>query len=62
MLLAPGDYTVTAGLANRGFAEGSFEEALSFEHNVHAFTVVQPSHSIRWTGAINLRPTLSLGA
>jgi lipopolysaccharide transport system ATP-binding protein len=62
MLLAPGDYTLTAGLANRGFAEGSFEEALSFEHDVHAFTVVRPSGGAAWAGAINLRPTLSVGA
>ena len=62
MLLAAGDYTVTAGLANRGFAEGSFEEALSFEHEVHAFTVVHPSRAIRWTGAVNLRPTLTVGS
>jgi lipopolysaccharide transport system ATP-binding protein len=62
MLLAAGDYTVTAGLANRGFAEGSFEEALSFEHDVHAFTVVHPAQAIRWLGAIHLRPTLSLSA
>jgi lipopolysaccharide transport system ATP-binding protein len=60
MLLAAGDYTVTAGLANRGFAEGSFEEALSFEHDTHAFTVVHPADSIRWSGAVNLRPDLSL--
>jgi lipopolysaccharide transport system ATP-binding protein len=62
VLLAPNDYTVTVGLANRGFAEGSFEEALSFEHEVHAFTVVRGSKSIVWSGAINLRPELSVGA
>ncbi len=62
MLLAPGDYTVTAGLANRGFAEGSFEEALSFEHDVHAFTVVRPAGSAVWAGVVNLSPTLSVRA
>jgi lipopolysaccharide transport system ATP-binding protein len=60
VLLAPGDYTVTVGLANRGFGEGSFEEGLSFEHDVHAFSVVRGSGSIVWTGSINLRPELSI--
>jgi len=60
MLLAPGDYTVTAGLANGGFAEGSFEEVLSFEHETHAFTVVRGSGSILWSGVVNLCPTLSV--
>ncbi len=62
VLLAPGDYTVTVGLANRGFAEGSFEEALSFEHDVHAFTVVRLSGGLVWMGAINLRPELSIAS
>ena len=62
VLLAPNDYTVTVGLANRGFAEGSFEEALSFEHDVHAFTVVRGSKSIVWSGSINLRPELTVTA
>ncbi len=59
-VLAPGEYTVTVGLANRGFAEGSFEEALSYEHEVLAFSVARMSSSITWMGLINLAPKLSV--
>jgi lipopolysaccharide transport system ATP-binding protein len=60
VLLAPGEYTVTAGFANRGFAEGSFEEALSYLHGVLAFSVVRMSTSITWLGLINLEPRVGL--
>jgi lipopolysaccharide transport system ATP-binding protein len=60
-LLAPGEYTVTAGLANRGFAEGSFKEALSYEHEVLAFSVARMSDNAAiWAGLVNLQPSLSL--
>jgi lipopolysaccharide transport system ATP-binding protein len=60
LLLAPGDYTLTVGFANRGFGAGSFEEALSFQHDIHAFTVVRPADCVQWSGAVNLRPELSV--
>jgi lipopolysaccharide transport system ATP-binding protein len=59
-LLAPGEYTITAGFANKGFAEGSFEEALSYLHGVLAFSVVRHSSSIVWLGAVNLEPQLTM--
>ena len=59
-LLMPGDYTITTGFANRGVAGTSFEEALSYERDVLAFTVVRSSGSITWNGVINLQPELSI--
>jgi lipopolysaccharide transport system ATP-binding protein len=59
-LLAPGEYTITAGFANRGFAEGSFEEALSYLHGVLAFSVVRHSSSVIWLGSVNLEPQFAM--
>ena len=59
-LLAPGEYTITTGFANKGFAEGSFEEALSYLHGVLAFSVVRHSSSVVWLGCVNLEPQLAI--
>jgi lipopolysaccharide transport system ATP-binding protein len=59
-LVAPGEYTITTGLANRGFAEGSFEEALSYRHDTLAFSVVRMSGSTTWIGLVNLEPRLAV--
>ena len=58
--IAPGDYTITSGFANRGFGEGSFEEALAYTHGVLAFAVARTSRSITWSGLINLNPRFSV--
>ncbi len=61
-LLHAGQYTVTAGLANRGRFDGSFEEALVRHHDVASFTVIDPVDAARWSGIINLRPTVEVAA
>ncbi len=58
--LAAGQYTITAGLANRGRFDGSFEEALVRHHDVTSFTVIDPADAARWNGIINLRPTVEV--
>jgi lipopolysaccharide transport system ATP-binding protein len=58
--IAPAQYTVTAGIANRGRFDGSFEEALVRHQDVAAFTVVEPADAPRWSGLINLRPTVEV--
>jgi hypothetical protein len=58
--IAPAQYTVTAGIANRGRFDGSFEEALVRHQDVAAFTVVEPADAPRWSGLINLRPRVEI--
>ena len=54
----PDEYTITVGLGNRGFAEGSFEEILSYLHQTLAFSVVRPAGSPIWSGLMNLPPAI----
>ncbi|NJD38572.1 MAG: ABC transporter ATP-binding protein [Geobacter sp.] len=56
--LFPDDYTLTIGCSNKGYGEGSFEEVLSYQHEMHAFTVVRNLNAIRWAGMVNLAPQL----
>jgi lipopolysaccharide transport system ATP-binding protein len=59
-LVAPGDYTVTAGIANRGRFDGTFEEALVRKQDIVSFVVVEPAGASKWAGIINLRPTIEV--
>lgn len=52
----PGEYTVTVGLSNEGFGEGSFTEILSYLHDLLSFSVMSSPNSYIWTGVVNLRP------
>jgi lipopolysaccharide transport system ATP-binding protein len=58
--LAPGDYSVTAGVANGGLLEGFFREALVRSQDIRSFTVLRNMDSILWSGAYNLAPTCSV--
>ena len=60
--IAPGDYTVTAGIANIGRIDGTFEESLVRHHDAAAFTVVQAADAKRWAGMIDLRPSVEIVA
>lgn len=54
--LFPADYTLTVGFGNNGYGEGSFEEVLSYQHEMFAFTVVRNMNAMRWAGMISLAP------
>ena len=54
--LAPGDYSVTTGIANGGLLEGFFHEALSRTQDIRKFTVLRNRSSILWSGTYNLAP------
>lgn len=54
--LAPGSYTLTVGVANRGVGEGQFYEALARRQNVLSLTVLRNIESIQWSGVYNLAP------
>jgi lipopolysaccharide transport system ATP-binding protein len=58
--IAAGEYTVTAGIANRGRFDGSFEESLVRHQDVASFTVLEPAGAIHWAGMINLHPTVDV--
>ncbi|MDQ2917533.1 MAG: Wzt carbohydrate-binding domain-containing protein [Pseudomonadota bacterium] len=58
--IAPGDYSITAGVANDGLIEGQFREALSRIQDVRTFTVLRNVDSIIWSGVYNLAPVCSV--
>jgi lipopolysaccharide transport system ATP-binding protein len=58
--IAPGDYSITAGIANEPLLEGQFREAVFRAHGVVTFTVLRNFDSIEWAGMCNLSPTCSV--
>jgi lipopolysaccharide transport system ATP-binding protein len=56
--LAPGDYTITIGLANEGSGAGQFRESLSYLHEIESFKVLPNPDAIIWDGMINIHPTV----
>jgi len=60
MALAPEEYTITVGLGNGGYDEGSFREVLNYLHEVSTFVVLPDSDAIVWSGMVNLAPRLEL--
>jgi lipopolysaccharide transport system ATP-binding protein len=58
--LAPGDYTITLGVANRGFGEALFEEGLVYAHDVAAISVSRNHEDVIWAGVCNLHPKVAV--
>ena len=58
--LAPGDYTLTAGVADGGVGETEFRRTLTRHHDATAFTVLRNMDAILWSGVYNLDPRCSL--
>jgi lipopolysaccharide transport system ATP-binding protein len=56
--LFPDEYTITVGLGAGGHGEGSFDNVLSYLHEVHSFTVAPNPDAIVWSGLVNLHPQL----
>lgn len=54
--LAPGDYTITAGVAEGGAGDGDFRQTLARWQDARAFTVLRNMDAIIWSGAYNLDP------
>ncbi|WP_426177103.1 ABC transporter ATP-binding protein [Massilia sp. TWR1-2-2] len=59
MALAPDEYTITVGLGNGGYGEGSFREVLNYLHEVTTFIALPNQDAIVWSGQVNLAPTLT---
>jgi homopolymeric O-antigen transport system ATP-binding protein len=58
--LAPGDYTVTVGIANGGLGDGEFREQLARLMHICAVTVVADPAGILWSGHAHLHPVLAI--
>lgn len=60
LTLAPGDYTVTAGVAEAGLVGGGVQNSLARTHDAFAFSVTRNPYGISWDGLCNLAPTCSI--
>lgn len=58
--LAPGDYTITSGVAEGGAGEGEFRQTIARVQDARAFTILKNMDAILWTGVYNLDPTCKL--
>ena len=58
--LAPGEYTLTAGVAEGGAGEGEFRQTLARVQDAAAFTVLRNLDAIVWSGVYNLDPDCSI--
>ncbi len=58
--LAPGDYTLTAGVAEGGAGEGEFRQTLARLQDAAAFTVLRNLDAIVWSGTYNLDPDCAI--
>jgi lipopolysaccharide transport system ATP-binding protein len=58
--LAPGEYTITAGVADGGAGEGDFRESLARLQDARAFSVLRNIEAIVWSGTYNLDPQCQL--
>ncbi len=57
--LSAGDYSISIGVANKGFDRSSFEEYLLFLQDVEMLKVIENGDSIYYAGCTNLKPTVN---
>lgn len=58
--ISPGEYTITAGVAEGGAGDGDFQQTLCRMQDASAFTVFRNMDAIVWSGSVNLDPILQL--
>ncbi|NEX21829.1 ABC transporter ATP-binding protein [Thiorhodococcus mannitoliphagus] len=58
--LIPGDYTVTAGVADGGLPGGHVRTSLVRRHDAARFTVTEDVRGPRWDGICNLSPSCAI--
>ncbi len=58
--LAPGDYTITAGIAEEGILGGGVRASLARVHDACAFSIVRNPYGIHWDGLYNLAPACTI--
>lgn len=57
--ISTGEYTITVGVVDSGYGEGSFKRTLVYSHSVAQFKVLPNKDSIHWSGIVNLKPSFS---
>jgi ABC-type polysaccharide/polyol phosphate transport system ATPase subunit len=57
--LRAGDYFISIGVANRGFARSEFEQSTLLMHDVEKVTVVSADGAIHYGGIYNMKPSFS---
>jgi lipopolysaccharide transport system ATP-binding protein len=60
MRLAPGDYSITCGVADGGYGEGSFHRPLARWQDAFLFTVNRNIDELLWSGIYNLNPACTV--
>lgn len=54
--LSAGNYSLSVGVANKGYDRGSFEEYLLMAHGVEILNIVSNDDSITYSGVFNMNP------
>lgn len=54
--LSSGHYSISVGVANRGWGYGSFDEYLHLVHDKKILTVTEKPEEIRYSGVFNMHP------
>jgi ABC-type Fe3+/spermidine/putrescine transport system ATPase subunit len=57
--LAPADYSISIGVANKGYDRSSFKEYLLFMQDLEMFKIIENGDAIYYSGYTNLRPTFA---
>jgi radical SAM protein with 4Fe4S-binding SPASM domain len=58
--LVPADYSISVGVANKGYDKGNFEEYLFLCHDVDQIKVIVNDTSIFYGGVFNIRPEVTI--
>jgi ABC-type polysaccharide/polyol phosphate transport system ATPase subunit len=60
MPLSAGTYSFSIGVANKGFAQGSFDEYLLLIHDIEVLKIISNSQSIIYSGIFNMNPFVKI--
>lgn len=58
--LVPGDYSISLGVAEKGYERGNFEQYLLLAQDVEVIRVISNDASIRFGGVFNINPKVSI--
>lgn len=58
--LAPGDYSITCGIADGGYGEGAFHRPLARRQDAHRFSIKANIDDFAWNGIYNLAPACTV--
>jgi lipopolysaccharide transport system ATP-binding protein len=58
--IAPGDYFISVGAANKAFGMDDFREYLLWVYDVRKLTITKPFSSMRFGGIFNMKPQVTI--